>query len=251
MISIEDLKESLRHQLSVLIALYEDDAAALDALRHGGDGTREAVASGHPDPSGSDVDATPIPIAAADAARADEIELCLVCFDAAIKAAERAERTRDHVQRVALAAIERAAATRRVATALRQDLQRLLLAAGRSSGAPGGEIDARRIGEVRAALRMGEASCRNADREAQEARRRAELALSSASAALLAAVQADPSRGNPGLDRGVALAARALAERVAEEAARNAEAPARRDDPVVVPFARGASAAPTSIKSSE
>jgi hypothetical protein len=251
MISIEDLKESLRHQLSVLIALYEDDAAALDALRHGGDGTRETGAGACVDAPPPGAAAAPQPSLAADLARADDIELCLVCFDAAIKAAERAERTRDEVQRVALAAIERAAATRRVTTALRQDLQRLLLAAGRSFGVQGGEIEARRIGELRAALRMGEASCRNADREAHETRRRAEIAISSASAALLAAVQADPCRGNPGLDPAVARAARALAERAAEEAVRSADAPMRPDHAVVVPFGRGASAAPGSIKSSE
>ena len=248
MISIEDLKDSLRHQLSALIALYEDDPQSADLLRYGGDGTRE---------SGAPCDQEPPPISSGDAiaandeARADEIELCLVCFEAAIHAAERSERLREEASRVALAAMERSAATRRVTTSLRQDLQRLILVAGRSFGGPDGEVDARRVGELRTALRMGEASCRNADRDAHEARRRAEVAISAASAALLAAIQADPSRGNPTLDPNVARAARAVAERAADDCIRNLSETASRDDLVVVPFDRAAAARPGAGKTGD
>lgn len=250
MISIEDLKDSLRHQLSALIALYEDDAVALDLLRHGGDGTREVGNA----PAAETNDAMPRTddaAGASDSDRAYEIELCLVSFEAAILAAERAERLRETASRAALAAMERSAAARRVATAQRQDLQRLILVAGRSFGGPDGDLDARRLAEMRAALRIGEAACRHADREAQEARRRAEIAISSASAALLAAIQADPARGNPDLDPTVARAARALAERAADEAARTLEEAAPRGDAVVVPFDRGAAARPDVAKPGE
>lgn len=226
MIGIEELKDSLRHQLSALIALYEADPDALEATRHGGNGTREAaVPPPMPDatiPDGAEgahgTEGTADEAATAEPARGLDIETCLVAFDAAIHAAERAARARDALQRRAHEAMEHSIATRRAATGLRQDLQRMILACGRSLGLPGHDGENHRLGELRLALRRGDADARHADREASTARRRAELAIAAASAALLAAVQADPARGNTAFDPATARAARAVAERAAEQA---------------------------------
>jgi hypothetical protein len=218
MIDIEDLKDSLRHQLGALIALYEAERDASEVVEPM-EVVLPATLPPVPDPRASD--ATQVAEgdpAGAELARALAIETCLVSFDAAIRAAERAARARDHLQRAAHEAIARSITARRVATGLRHDLQRMILASGRVLGAPAGDDANRGLDEVRLALRRCDVAARHADREALAARRRAELAIAAASAALLAAVQADPARGNTSFDPVAARAARAVAERAAEQA---------------------------------
>jgi hypothetical protein len=249
MISVEDLKESLRQQLSALIALYEDDHALRDSLRHGGGGTCEGggAVAGEPLPPGT------LAAAATDggsaeprsddvpgAVRALEIETCLVAFASAIQAAERAELARGEAQRIALAAMDRSAAARSLSATVRRDVQRMLLAAGRTDGGHAGDLDARRITDARSAARLAEAACRGADRHAHVSRQRAETAIAAASAALLAAIQADPARGNPALDPVIARAALAVAERAAADAERSLGDAGGPGSGVVIPFAGSA-----------
>lgn len=255
MISVEDLKDSLRHQLSALIALYEADPQALEATRHGGEGTRES-----PPPTEACPDLDLVASATcgdtegqttSECERAQDIETCLVAFDAAIRAAERAAHARDDLQRAAHEAMERSATARRVTIGLRQDLQRMLLACGKTFGTPLGEPEDARIAELRVALRRSEADARHADREALTSRRRAELAIAAASAALLAAIQADPMRGNPGFDPGTARAARAVAERAAEQAESSLADAATQTAPAATVIAFERAALPANAKPRE
>jgi hypothetical protein len=217
MITVEDLRHSLREHLLALVELYEQEFGAETAARAvPPGGARET-------PPPLAWPATPPPPADADTrdprdiARAEEIEGCLVAFDAAIEAAARADRAREAAQRLAIVALERALTTRRSAVAARAAMQRRLAQLGSGLAAPDA-AELRRSAEAREATRDAEEAAHIADGTAQQARHAAEAVQRSASAALLAAIQSDPARGNPLLDLAIARAAAAMAKRAAQDA---------------------------------
>jgi hypothetical protein len=211
MITVEDLRNSLRLQLGALVELYERDSGRARPPRR----TGRAVARVQPSPPGSAERAE----AEAGAGQAARIESCLVDFDAALRAASRADAMRETAQRAALAALERSVAMQRHAAAARQTVRRVLVAAGDHVDTPRlGRHGAVSVERVRADARAADVTARKADMQARRCRNTAELTARLAMSALLAAIQADPSRGNPGFDADVAGAARRMAERAAREA---------------------------------
>lgn len=216
MITVEDLRHSLREHLLALVELYEQDFDAGTAARAVPPGGAHEAAPPLAWP------ATPPPADAGtedprDIARAEEIEGCLVAFDAAIESAARADRAREAAQRHAIVALERALTTRRSAVSIRAAMQRRLAQLGSGLAAPDA-AELRRSAEAREATRDAEEAARLADGTAQQARQAAEAVQRSASAALLAAIQCDPARGNPLLDLAIARAAAAMARRAAQDA---------------------------------
>jgi hypothetical protein len=211
MITVEDLRNSLRLQLGALVELYERDAGRIRPPRRAGRGSARAQPTAPQLGDGAS--------ASTGAAQAARIESCLVDFDAALRAASRADAMRETAQRAALAALERSVALQRHAAAARQAVRRALVATGDRVGTS--HLDRHgtaSVERVRADARATEAAARKADMQARRCRGTAELAGRLAMSALLAAIQADPSRGNPGFDADVARAARRMAERAAGEA---------------------------------
>jgi hypothetical protein len=206
MITVEDLRNSLRMQLGALVELYERDAGTGRAAG----GPRAAPAA--PSRGGQDGRAD-------DATRAGRIESCLVDFDAALRAAARADRVREDAQTKALAALERSVTLQRRAGLARRAVDRALLAAASDAGRrPRVGRGPSPVERARAEARLADAAARGADAAARRRRAFAEATSRSAMAALLAAIQADPARGNPRFDPEVARAARTVAERAAGEA---------------------------------
>jgi hypothetical protein len=217
MITVEDLRNSLRLQLGALVELYERDAGRIRPPRRAAKTSVPATACASAIGAGAET--------AAEAGHAARIESCLVDFDAALRAASRAEAMREAAQRAALAALERSVALQRHAAAARQAVRRALVAAGDRIGkAPQGGRGHASIERVRADARAADAAARKADAQARRFRNTAELAARLAMSALLAAIQADPARGNPGFDAEVARAARSMAERAAGDAVASLEA---------------------------
>jgi hypothetical protein len=156
--------------------------------------------------------------AVADAGQVARIERCLVDFDAALRAAARVQVSREGAQAAALTAMERSLALQRRAAAARRDVERALIALRdgvRRSPRLTGSVAVER---ARAAARAAEAAARKAEMLARRLRATAETTARCAMAALLAAIQADPARGNPGFDPEIARASRAGAERAARDA---------------------------------
>jgi hypothetical protein len=214
MITVEDLRDSLRLQLGALVELYERDAAGR-GLPPGESGRPRPASAG----AVTGIDAA----AAADAGHAARIEGSLVDFDAALRAASRAERAREGTLAAALAALERSLDLQRRAAAARREVERRVIAMRETRRAPlpgrPGTIERGRL-----AARAAEVAARKADLVASRLREHAQAAARCATAALLAAIQADPSRGNPGFDPAIARAARRVAERAARDAAMAAAA---------------------------
>jgi hypothetical protein len=211
MIAVEDLRRSLLVQLGSLVDIHER-ATGASPPRHA--------------PGAAEPPQRPIPMhdehASPDEARMVEaIEASLVGFEAAIAAAERADRAKERVVGEALAAIERAVAARRACAAARARLRGALLSTlGARDAAAAGRDAGGAIARARDAVRAAEAEAMGRDAAAAALRKVADAAGRAASSAVLAAIQADPSRGNPGFDRLVASSARALAERAASDAER-------------------------------
>lgn len=205
MITVEDLRNSLRMQLGALVELYERDTAPGRAAA----GPCRAAAT---KPAGADAGDD-------DATRARRIESCLVDFDAALRAAARADHVREDAQSQALAAMERSLTLQRRAGLARRAVDRALLAAATEAGRrPRPGRGPSPVDRARAEARLADAAARGADASARRRRAFAEATSRSAMAALLAAIQADPARGNPRFDPEVARAARAVAERAVGEA---------------------------------
>jgi hypothetical protein len=217
MITVEDLRNSLRLQLGALVELYERDAGRIRAPRRAAKTPAPEAVRARGIAAGPDT--------AAGAEHAARIESCLVDFDAALRAASRAEAMREAAQRAALAALERSVALQRHAAAARQSVRRALVAAGdRIAATSAGGLGQASVERVRADARAADAAARKADAQARRCRNTAELAARLAMSALLAAIQADPARGNPGFDADVARAARSMAERAAGDAVASVQA---------------------------
>jgi len=211
MIAVEDLRRSLLVQLGCLVDIHERAAGTPPPPRA---------------PGAAEPPQRPLAMHDAGAPRdearfVEAIEASLVGFEAAIAAAERADRAKERLVGEALAAIERAVGARRACAAARAQLRRALLAAigAREPGA-----DVRDTGSAvacaRDGVRVAEAEAARRDAVAAVLRRAVDAAGRAASAAVLAAIQADPSRGNRGFDRMVASSARAVAERAAADGER-------------------------------
>ena len=224
MITIDDLKESLRRQLGALIEIYEAGMRPAAAAAVGDPVAQKAAGNGPGMQEGARD--------GAEAARVAAIECCLKDFQAAILAAEEAERLRLRIQEVAAALQARAASARRVAAAIQRDALEIRRAFG--DAGPRGELDLRRLAEARAAARVGDMVCRRTEADAQLARERYEQIAAAALNALLAAARADPGRGNRDFDPHFARTARHAAEQAAVQAQRLGavcvEASATRDD---------------------
>jgi hypothetical protein len=211
MSAVEDLRRSLVVQLGSLVDIHERTAGASPPGRV---------------PGAAEPPQRPIPLHDADAppdeARLVEaIEASLVGFEAAIAAAERADRAKERVVGEALAAIERAVVARRACAAARARLRGALLSTLGARDATAASRDAGgAIARARDAVRLAEAEATGRDAAAATLRKAADAAGRAASSAVLAAIQADPSRGNRGFDRLVASSARALAERAASDSER-------------------------------
>lgn len=211
MIAVEDLRRSLLVQLGSLVDIHERAAGA---------------PSPHGVPGAAEPPQRPIPMRdgdapAGEARLVEAIEASLVGFEAAIAAAERADRAKERLVGEALAAIERAVAARRACAAARARLRGALLSTlGARDPAAAARDAGGAIARARDAVRVAEAEATARDAAASSLRKSADAAGRAASSAVLAAIQADPSRGNRGFDRLVASSARALAERAASDADR-------------------------------
>ncbi len=213
MITIEDLKESLRRHLGALIDVYEAGIAAVAPVPGPGDVPEDRAATPSA-PSGPGLHEGAL--GCADAARAEAIESCLKEFHTAILAAEAAESARLRAQEIAGVLLDRASSARRIADVIQIDAQEVQRQLGARASL--GELDLRRLAEARAAARVGEMVCQRAEAEALVARQRNERVAAAALSALLAAARADPGRGNRGLDPIYARVARTAAEHAAAEA---------------------------------
>lgn len=230
MITVEDLRNSLRAQLGALVDLYEQEIADSVTVSRGGARASDMAGTALPP-------APPVPIAGLaedDASRASRIEACLVDFDAALRAAARAEAVREATQSEALVALERSVVLQRDASTARRGIERALNAA-RAGTARRPRDAAATVERSRSAAHAADRAARGAEALARRRRQVAEAAGRAAMAALLAAIQADPSRGNPGFDPNIAGAARTLAERAARDAeALNGDAAIRDGRGVVI-----------------
>ncbi|MFM8679342.1 MAG: hypothetical protein ACKOGH_06975 [Alphaproteobacteria bacterium] len=213
MIAVEDLRRSLVVQLGCLVDIHERATGAAPPRAGAVPGTAEppqprlAMHEGEVPPD--------------EALRVESIEASLVGFEAAIRAAERADHAKERLVGEALAAIERAVAARRACAAARAQLRRSLLSTLDAREAPVAGRDAGDgIARARDGVRVAEAQAAGRDAAAAALRKAADAAGRAASSAVLAAIQADPSRGNRGFDRIVAASARMLAERAASDAER-------------------------------
>ena len=94
MITVEDLRNSLRLQLGALVELYERDAGRIRAPRRAAKTSVPATACASAIGAGAET--------AAEAGHAARIESCLVDFDAALRAALRALAQNVELQRCLL-----------------------------------------------------------------------------------------------------------------------------------------------------
>lgn len=262
MVTIDDLKESLRAQLATLIDLYEaessasapglrepaDDPAGDTRAAHGPPGVirtppastvtgdnPDRSAPGQPEPTGI----------AASVVRTRAIESCLQDFAAAIVAAEAADAVAVAAHGRASGMLQRAADSRAVALMMRRDAEKRLrdLALGRVVPT----FEAHRLAEAQAAARISAALSRQSDADASASCVRARAAAQCAAIALAAACRADPLRVNAAYDPGIAHAARVDAQAAADRAGRLA---ASHGDPSAKPVQASAAQSPTSATSS-